>query len=361
MVGPLIATSLTPMRILYDIVHPADVHFFNHAMAAQRERGDQILVTSRAKDIAIPLLERLGIPHRVLTRQGRGAGGLFAELLARDWRLLAAARDFRPDILVANNSPCVAHVGQILMRPSLIFDDTEIHRFNQWLYYPFVTEVHSPNCYRLQLGSKQRRYPGYHPLAYLHPARFTPDRDGHSPTGTNGGPKRVLLRFIHRGAMHDLGGRGLNVADKRRLVEELAEVAEVRISSESLLPPDLDGHRLRVPLEQVHHFIASADLMVGESATMCAEAAVLGTPAIFIDPHSRGYIDEIETRYGLCVRYDPRQITQVVEKARAILAPERPRRAFAAAHVRLLSDNMDVAAYQMAQIDRLVRTRRPGD
>lgn len=130
------------MRILYDIVHPADVHFFRHASELQQKRGDQVLVTSREKDIALPLLECLGIAHQPLTRRGCSRLGLLAELLQRDLRLLAVARRFRPDILVANNSPCVAHVATLLRRPSLIFDDTEVHRMSRWLYRFLVTEVH---------------------------------------------------------------------------------------------------------------------------------------------------------------------------------------------------------------------------
>ena len=56
---------------------------------------------------------------------------------------------------------------------------------------------------------------------------------------------------------------------------------------------------LPIPPVLVHHVIAQASLLVGESATMASEAAVLGTPAVFCSPVGRGYTDEEEKRFGL--------------------------------------------------------------
>lgn len=156
------------MRVLYDAVHPADVHFFRQAIGHQLQRGDAVLVTSRHKDMTVPLLNACGIPHRAISTRGRGLFGLFVELGVRDARLLRAARAFDPHVVVANNSPSAAHIGRLLGVPSLVFDDTEIHRLSQLLYLPAVTEVHSPDCYRMSLGRKHRLYPSYHALAYLH-------------------------------------------------------------------------------------------------------------------------------------------------------------------------------------------------
>ena len=44
-------------------------------------------------------------------------------------------------------------------------------------------------------------------------------------------------------------------------------------------------------------------------------------------------------------------------KLQELVALEHPRAAFAQAHARLLSDNIDVSAYQLQQIDRLAAAR----
>lgn len=341
------------MKVLFDMVHPADVHFFCHAITHLLGRGDAVLVTSRHKDITVQLLDALRMPHRVISRRGRGLGGLLLELGLRDGRLMRVARAYAPDVIVANNSPSAAHVGYWLGVPSLVFDDTEIHRLNRVLYLPFATEVHSPECFRLRLGAKHRLYPSYHALAYLHPERFTGDaavlrRHGIEPTR-----RRVLVRFVENNASHDFGVRGLADAAKRQLLEALGEWAEVVVSTESESPPSHVAAHKRLPPHAVHHLLAHSDLFLGDSATMCSEAAVLGVPAIYLDDRGRGYTDELSRRYGLCFRFPPTALRDALARAEAILRQRRPKATFAAAQNRLLRDKLDPVRYQIAALDRL--------
>ena len=88
------------MKVLFDMVHPADVHFFRYAIRQLQQRGDKICVTSREKDVTRELLDDFSINHTRISRKGDGAIGLFLELLARDINLYRVARTFRPDIIV---------------------------------------------------------------------------------------------------------------------------------------------------------------------------------------------------------------------------------------------------------------------
>ena len=49
----------------------------------------------------------------------------------------------------------------------------------------------------------------------------------------------------------------------------------------------------------MHDLLAGAVLFVGEGATMAAESAVLGTPAVYVNTLRMGYTDELEARYNL--------------------------------------------------------------
>lgn len=340
------------LRILYDIVHPADVHFFRRAIGQQLGRGDAVLVTSRDKDVTVGLLDAFGIRHQTISRRGRGIGGLLLELGLRDGRLLRAARIFAPDIAVANNSPSAAHVGRLLGIPSLVFDDTEIHRLNRMLYLPAVTEVHSPDCFRIQLGDKHRLYPSYHALAYLHPAHFTPDPALLMRAGLAPERRRVVVRFVENSASHDFGMRGLDDPARHHLIETLGRCAEVKVSAESALPPALEPLRCPLPVHQIHHLIAFSSLLVADSATMCAEAAVLGVPAIYLDDRGRGYTDDLSARYGLCYRFPANAVQDALATAQAILLGSS-RSAFFASHRRLLQDKLDPVLYQIETLDRL--------
>ena len=348
------------MKVLFDIVHPADVHFFRHTIQHLQKRGDHVLVTSRDKDVALNLLKTLSIPNVQLGRRRRGIFGLFLELLSRDWQLLRAARRFRPDFILSNNSPCGAHVASLLGKPSIVFDDTEINYLNRLIYYPLATEVHTPDCYRIRLGRKQRRYPGYHALAYLHPERFLPNPDLLRQQGLDPEEKRVFIRWVQHDALHDVGLRNLSLEYKRRLIRELSRHASVVISSEVPLPEDLQDYQVSLPVDHAHQLLAFSQLVLAESATMCAEAVALGTPAIYIDQRGRGYTDEMESRYGLCRNFRPVQQEGVLKAALAILNGEVSRTEFAAAHARLLRDKIDVSDYQLYQIDRLTGRNCPG-
>lgn len=346
------------MNVLFDMVHPADVHFFRFAIGSLQKRGDEVCVVSRKKDVTLELLDQFGISHIKITNKGKGAFGLFLELLARDMSMFRIARKFRPDIIVSNNSPCGSHVAWLLHIPSIVFDDTEIHRFNQMLYRPVVSEVHSPDCYRMVPGRKHRLYPGYHSLAYLHPDLFRPDPGAVRAMGLDPGERMVLLRFVSWGAMHDVGLRGLSDADKLRLVRKLEPHARVLISAEGNLDESLKAFRVDIPLTDMHHLLAFVNVVIGESATMCSEAATLGTPAIYIDEKGRGYTDELEEKYGLCFNYRPDDYAGIEARALELLAFDDIRGHFEPAQARLLAEKINVSDYQVEQIGRLVARGR---
>ena len=346
------------VNVLFDMVHPADVHFFRFAIQHLKNRGDEVCVVSRKKDVTLELLDQFGINHIKITNKGHGAPGLFLELLARDINLFRVARTFRPDIIISNNSPCGAHVAWLLRIPSIVFDDTEIHRFNQMLYYPLVTEVHSPDCYRSSLGRRHHFYPGYHSLAYLHPDLYQPDPEAVRKMGLNPEDHMVLLRFVGWGALHDVGLAGLSNDDKYRLVKKASEYARVLISSETELGSELEPYRVEIPLTGMHHLLAFVDIVIGESATMCSEAVSLGTPAIYIDEKGRGYTDEQEQKYGMCFNFKPDEYNKIEARMTELLSLADTRDSFRPASSRMIGEKINVSAYQIDQIDRLVSQGR---
>ena len=53
----------------------------------------------------------------------------------------------------------------------------------------------------------------------------------------------------------------------------------------------------------MHDLLYYSTMYVGEGGTMAAEAAVLGTPSIFVNTLTMGYIEELQMRYGLLYRF----------------------------------------------------------
>ena len=291
------------MKILIDILHPAHVHFFRPFRQEIIDRGHEILVTAREKDVTIELLEAYAIPHTVLSQQRTGRAGLAYELATRTARLIRIARRFRPDVMTGVMGPSIALAGKMLRIPRVVFYDTEIATStNRWVY-PMSSAVCTPDSYAGDVRGNHVTYPSYQEMAYLHPNQFEPDLGKLETFGLT--PPYSLLRFVSWEASHDVGATGLTLGDKLRLVNALRVQGEVAVSSEGALPEELEPYRLTGPVADVHHVLAGADLFVGESGTMSTEAAVLGTPAIFVADRSAGVFDDNERRYGLlqgCLR-----------------------------------------------------------
>jgi predicted glycosyltransferase len=334
------------MRFVVDILHPAHVHFFRNFIGEMERRGHAFLVTARDKEIALELLGAYGIPHHVLSRQARGPG-LAVELALRTGRLWRLARRFRPDYLLGIMGPTIALAGKALPSRTVIFYDTEMARATNWFAYPLADLVCTPDCYQGDAGRRQLRYSGYHELAYLHPRRFTPRREVLARHGLDDGRPIHLVRFVSWQASHDVGERGWSAEGKRRVVERLASRGHVLVTSEAPLPADLARYRLRLPVEDVHHVLAFADLLVGESATMASEAAVLGTHALFVSRTGRGYTDEEERRYGLVHNFTHQQEAGALARVEELLARTDLKADGARRRELLLADKIDVTGWMI--------------
>jgi predicted glycosyltransferase len=332
------------LRVLIDICHPAHVYFFRDAMKQLIARGHELMVTSRAKEIALELLDSMTIRHRVLSTQQTGALGLGRELIQRDMKLYREVKRFRPDIMAAIGGIFIAHAGKAAGVPSLVFYDTENARLQNALTYPLASRVIVPRCYDAWTPKgKTIRYAGYHELAYLRPENFKADRTLALANGLDPERDNYLIRLVSWKASHDIGESGWNAALLRSVVDALSGHGAVLISSEAALPDEFEHHRYTGKPHELHHLMAFCRGFVGESATMASECAVLGVPAIYAATTGRGYTDEQERRYGLVrnVReLSPQALRPALEWLLAYSAA-----AAASARDDLLNDTIDVTGF----------------
>lgn len=335
------------MKILVDIVHPADVHFFKHAIREWERRGHHVTVTARDKEMALQLLKAHAIEFQCISSQGKGLWGLARELAVRDFRLYRIARKVRPDVLVGFTGISVAHIGWLLGKPSIVFYDTEFAHLSNMLTYPLATVICTPACYNGVVGAKQVKFVGYKELAYLHPRRFTPDADVVRKIGVDPESRFFVVRFVSWGAAHDLHERGLSSMNKIRFVEELSKYGRVLISSEGKLPEALVKYQSPVSDDRMHHAMAFASLYVGESATMASECAVLGVPAIFIATTGRGYTAELEGKYGLVLNFSDRDQDRAFDKMKELLADPDLKQQWKKRRERMLGDKIDVTEWMV--------------
>jgi uncharacterized protein len=334
------------LRYLIDILHPSHVHFFHHFIRECEGAGHQVLITVRRRGMTTDLLADYGHPFQVLAAPRPKRIDLVWELLLGNMALGEITREFRTDALLGVSGISIASVGKRLGLPAYVFCDTESAMVSNWLTFPRATEVITPRSFAKKVRGNHVTYPGYHELAYLHPRRFTPDPEIRRALGLAEGERFSLVRFVSWGASHDFFRRGFTTEGKRRLVESLLQRGRVFVSAEGSLPPGMEALRLPIPPILIHHALAAADLLVGESATMTSEAAVLGIPAVLCSPVERGFTNEEESRYGL--------VRNTHCESDAILAAEEildrtdgqsARAGLAESRRRLLAENVDVTGW----------------
>jgi len=346
------------VRVLIDIGHPAHVHYFKNAYNVLVGRGDEVLFIARDKDVTFELLNNYRIPY---SSRGKGSKNLLGKVLL--WplvtgKVLRLARTFQPDILLSFSSAYAAPVSRLLRKPHITFDDTENARLNRIFCRPFTELVLSPECYEGAISANQEVFNGFMELCYLHPNYFKPRQEVRKLLGVKRGEKYTVLRFVSWAATHDVRHKGLSVETMRKAVREFSKFGQVFISSERELPEDLDRFRFRLSADWMHDALYYSELVYGESATMASEAAMLGTPAIYLDSEGRGYTRQLERDYGIVFNFTESEQDQIdsVIKGRSILENESSKAAFEAQHQQLLNEKIDVTEYLLRVIDRYGQT-----
>lgn len=349
-------------RLMVELNHPAHFHLFRGACEALRAEGWAVAFVVRAKDVLLDLVRPLEADYPVFCRstvpKRPGRWHDVRWVVESDVKTLGFARRFRPDLLLTS-SFSAAHVGALLRRPCLLFteDDAEVVPLLARLAFPFATHVVTPSCCSVgRWKARQLQYEGYHELAYLHPAHFTPDP---ARLGGLGGTRFFVLRFARLTAHHDAGMRGLDAGTAQRLVALLAPHGRVVISAERPLAPALEPYRLRLDPADVHHVLAAADLYIGDSQTMAAEAAVLGTPSVrFNDFVGRiGYLEELEHRYGLTRGIRPDAPERLLAEVADLVATPGLKQEWARRRARMLADKIDVAAFIVRLVSSIALER----
>lgn len=304
------------MKFLIDIGHPAHVHIFKNFAKEVQSKGHEVYFTCRDKEFEVQLLKSLGFPFSILGRKYKSVWGKLWGLLLFDLKLFFIGLREKPDIFLSHGSFYAAHAAFLLRKVHISLEDTG-NPEQVKLFLPFTQVVLSPNGFQHNYGKKHLLYNGFHQLAYLHWARFTPDKSIYSELGLSEGQKYIIVRFVSYNASHDIGYTVLTNEDKLRIIQSIPSDYTIFITSEGVLPPELKNHKLSIKPERIHHAMAFCSLYIGQSATMAAEAGFLGRPSIFIQSENedlRGVVDHLDVKGVIhVVRYSDHQVDQILE------------------------------------------------
>ncbi|MBR3724485.1 MAG: DUF354 domain-containing protein [Bacteroidales bacterium] len=313
------------MKYLFELNHPKHYYQFKYVMQTLKSQGHEIVVLARDKDVLLNVLEEEGVSYIVFGKHRKAMWakilGTFG-LMVNYWNI---ARRERPDVIVSKASWYGTAMAKALHKKSVIFPDSEVVKVTNRYVVPLCTRVVTPQPFQLNYGEKHRRIAGIFEDCYLAPSVLHPDSSVVERYGLR--KPYAIVRFVGWYANHDVGNGGFNYEQKKTLVETIARYMNVYISSEKPLPEELSAYKLPTPANAIHDVLYCADLYIGDSQTMAAEAALLGTPAIrsntFVGPNDMSNFIMLEKEYGML--YNIADPAEAIEKAKQLA--ESPRKA----------------------------------
>jgi len=349
---------VTNVRVLLDIHHPKHVHIFRPLIRRWQERGDTVQIVTRDKDITHRLLDSYNLPFVCLSRRQQGwRSGV--ELLLRWGRCATWIRRFHPDVVLSMAGITTAPPARLLGVPNILLTDMETATLSNRIAFPFADRILTPEWFNGRFGRRHHVYRGFYEWSYLNPAEFRPDADIVRGEGIDPGQPYAVLRLVHWSAAHDRGEHGFAAHDVEALVQQLSRRLQVYVSAEGAVSDALQPHLARFRVDRIHHVLACASLVVGESPSMATEAALLGVPAVLVSSWAGrcGNMQVLERQYGLMQVFAESQ--HGVGAAVAIAESPPDRASIAARRQALLADLCDIPSMLDGHIAAVIAAKTP--
>ena len=339
------------MKYLFYLGHPAHFHLFKNIINNLRANNHKIFIIIKKKDVLEDLLVDKGWKFYNIYPNDRGNSklSLGLSIIKRDIETFRIVLKERPDLMIGTSSE-ISHIGKLTGIKSLVVneDDAEAVPLFANLSYPFATNIIVPSsCSVGKWTGKTIFYNGYHELAYLHPNQYSKVEDNSSTQTTN--RKFFLLRFAKLTAHHDDGKKGISNKFALKIIEKLSAFGDVYISSERSLTVELEKYRLNINPSLMMDNLSKADLYIGDSQTMAAEAAVLGVPSIRFNDFvgKLSYLEELEHKYGLTYGIKTSEPEKLLQKIDELLAMPNLKEEWQRRRQKMLADKIDVTAFMV--------------
>lgn len=334
------------------ISHPAHFHLFRNTIESLMTHGHKVVIVIRPKDVLEQLCVNAGMEYYKIKERSRTTGkvGLALSLIQKTGAVMKIVRRTKPEFLIGCDG-AIAYVGKLAGIPSFDCDedDAEATPLFAKLFYPFFTGVIAPTiCSCGKWEYKKIGHFSYHELAYLHPNSFSPDPRYLDKYGISHDKPFYLIRFAQLTAHHDTGIHGIEKNTALQLVSMLESAGgDVYITSERPLEPELEKYRMHIDPLDIHHLMAFADLFIGDSQTMAAEAGVLGTPFVRLNDFSGrlAYLNEIEDKYQLGYSHKAKDIDGFFDSVRKWLNEPDRKKVCMERKDRMLSDKIDLTKF----------------
>jgi len=269
------------MKILIDILHPADINFFKNAINVLNKRGVDSTIIMRPRGKMIEILKS-ELPNMQFTPVGKyytsTSGKLFG-IATRNLNLILFLRKNNFDLCTSYGF-FVAIASHFYKIPSVIFTDDYEYRISFHLFKYCGDYLVIPSCIPSS-GNNIVRYKGFKELAYLHPNYFKPDRNVLKQYGI--APNNYV--FIREVSRASLNYKNMQPMDLPEVIRSLNYSGlDVVLSLEDKTRADSLKDKciiLEEPVEDIFSLMSFALFTISSGDSMARESCLVGTPAIY--------------------------------------------------------------------------------
>lgn len=337
-------------RFLFYLVHPAKFQFHKVQINTLKQKGHIVDIVINTKDILEDLIIEEGWEYTNIFPKSRKIKGVhvyiaaFISIFLTVWRLMKYTRGKKYDVFVGDLLSIVGRMKGVTAFYAT--DDVLAAVPEQAIFFKTVKHIIAPEVTDIgKYSSKKIAYKGYKALAHLHPNHFIPKENILSPDLI--GKPYFLIRCTGFGATHDIGKSGISNEVLQKLIPILEPHGQILITSERELPENLKKYNLKIRKNDITHYINYAQIFIGDSTTMCTEAAVLGTPAVEFDEYfyEIEQMLEIEKKYQLIHCFRTNQTEDFLNKISELVNTNKLKSTYTERRKQLLRDTIDVSSF----------------
>jgi len=285
--------------------HPKHFWMFKNIILKFDEQNIKYKVFVSSKDVLHNLLENYGISYTLL---GSNKPKIYVKLVQFVWysiKMLYFILIYNPKILIGQALPHFA-ISSFFAKEAkfLILEDTEhvstLHKYT----VPFCDVIYTPLMFPDKFGNKQRKINSFFELLYLHPDNFKPDIQKLEKYGITKLTNYIVIRLVSWEAHHDKGSRGISDQFLSKIISYLEEHnIQVYISAEGKINNVFKKYKIDINPVEIHDLLYYSKMYLGEGATMAAEASLLGTNSIYVNPLNTSFCKELSKSFGLMYNF----------------------------------------------------------
>lgn len=342
-------------KFLFYFIHPAKFHSFRFVINKLKEKGHQVDIVIISKDILEELVKSEGWEYTNIFPEGRRIKYLHTYLSAAVnlfktlYRLLKFIKGKTYDLIVTDD--LITFVGRIKRQPVIFFTDDDLRAVPEsFILMATAKYILCPEVAYMGLFSyKKIGYYGLKSLAHLHPNIFVPDLSKLANENEIIPKKYFLIRCVSATSTHDVGKKGLTDDILIEIVRFLEKYGKIIINTQRELPKDIQKYVLQINKMDISHYLSFAKIFISDSTTMCAEAAVLGTPSVEIDDWFSDFEQYklLSEKYGLLKGFTSKQKNEIIKHLENLITNKELENDFNKRRLEFIDDHIDLSSFML--------------